>query len=217
MAPEERWLPLFPLSTVLFPNAPLPIQIFEDRYKLMLRHCLDSDSRFGVVLIKSGSEVGEPATPYSTGTVAQIAQVNPIQGERFFALVTGERRFRIKEVTQLRPYMAARVEVLEDTGETWLPPTELQAVRDAATRYARLLLGLRGAWTREVAMPSDPARLSYFIGTLLQIGVAEKQVLLEEASAARRLEAELDLLRRESEALRKRVVQELAYRRFSRQ
>ena len=75
----DRWLPLFPLNLVLFPNASMPLHVFEDRYKLMMQDCLDGDSRFGVVLIKAGSEVGEPAIPHSVGTVAQIAQV--IHGE----------------------------------------------------------------------------------------------------------------------------------------
>ena len=78
MPPEARWLPLFPLNTVLFPSEALPLQIFEERYKQMMQDCLDSDSKFGVVLIKSGSEVGEPAIPHSMGTVAHIVQVNRV-------------------------------------------------------------------------------------------------------------------------------------------
>ncbi|MDP6513158.1 MAG: LON peptidase substrate-binding domain-containing protein, partial [SAR202 cluster bacterium] len=74
MPSAERILPLFPLNSVLFPGASIPLQIFEDRYKQMLRDCLDADSRFGVVLIKSGREVGGSAEPHATGTVAQIVQ-----------------------------------------------------------------------------------------------------------------------------------------------
>ena len=68
MSSEDRSLPLFPLNMVLFPNATLPLQIFEERYKLMMKHCLEGDSKLGVVLIKAGAEVGGPATPHSTGT-----------------------------------------------------------------------------------------------------------------------------------------------------
>ena len=63
MLNHERRLPLFPLNVVLFPNSQMPIYVFEDRYKLMVQTCLDHDSLFGVVLIKSGLEVGEPAEP----------------------------------------------------------------------------------------------------------------------------------------------------------
>ena len=208
MPAEERWLPLFPLNTVLFPNASLPLQIFEERYKSMLQHCLDDDSKFGVVLIKSGSDVGEPAVPHSTGTVANIVQVNRVEGGRMFIGVTGERRFRIKSITQRRPYMGAQVELLDEQ-EEWLPPTEMEAVRLAVTEHMRLIIGQRGGWLRESQMPSDPVALSYMIAGILQIGVDEKQVLLEEASASRRLESELELLRRESDGLKRLMAKEL--------
>ena len=82
MDSEERVLPLFPLNTVLFPGAALPLQIFEDRYKEMLQDCLASDSRFGAVLIKEGVEVGGPAVPHTTGTMAEIVQVSDEQETR---------------------------------------------------------------------------------------------------------------------------------------
>ncbi|MCH8222137.1 MAG: LON peptidase substrate-binding domain-containing protein [Chloroflexi bacterium] len=68
-------LPIFPLNTVLFPGAPLPLRIFEPRYREMLKRCLDGDRRFGVALIKSGPEVGGPAEPHDVGTVARIERV----------------------------------------------------------------------------------------------------------------------------------------------
>ena len=209
MPAEARQLPIFPLNTVLFPGASLPLQIFEERYKTMMEHCLDGDSKFGVVLIKSGSEVGEPAVPYSTGTLAEIVQVNRIRGDRMFISVTGQQRFRMIEITQRRPYMAAQVELLEDEEDAPVPPCEMEAVRDAATGYYRLLLGLRGGWVRLPRMPSEPGQLSYFIAGLLQVAPNEKQELLEEPSPSTRLEAELDLLRRETEGLRPRVAAEL--------
>ena len=71
---QERWLPLFPLNLVLFPDMTIPLNIFEERYKLMINSCLENDSKFGVVLIKAGQEVGSPAITDSTGTVAYIAR-----------------------------------------------------------------------------------------------------------------------------------------------
>lgn len=216
MSPQERWLPLFPLNTVLFPNASLPLQIFEERYKLMMQHCLDSDSKLGVVLIKSGLEVGEPAVPYSTGTLAHIVQVNRVEGGRLFISITGRQRFQIKSIAQYRPYIAAQVELLDDDEAAWVPPTEMESIRRAMTQHLRLVLGLRGGWVREAALPTDPLALSYHIGGLLQVGLPEKQALLEESSSSKRLEAELDLLRREAEELKPRVALELRQR-FSRQ
>ena len=184
MPPEARWLPLFPLNTVLFPSDALALQIFEERYKQMMQDCLDSDSKFGVVLIKAGSEVGEPAIPHSTGTVAHIVQVNRVKGGRMFISVAGQQRFVIKEITQYRPYMAAQVELLGDEPDEDIPPTEMQAIRQVVNEHVRLSLGLRGGWVREARAPSDPAALSYFIAGLLPVGPQEKQALLEEPTVS---------------------------------
>lgn len=216
MPPEERWLPLFPLNTVLFPEALLPLQVFEERYKQMMQDCLEADSKFGVVLIKSGPEVGGPAIPHSTGTLAHIVQVDRVEGGRMFVSVAGQRRFQIREITQYQPYVAAQVELLEEEAEGWVPRTEMEAIRQAAAEHIRLTLGMRGGWVRHPQLPSESAALSYFIAGLLGIGTKEKQALLEEPSSSRRLETELDLLRREAEPLRKRVAAELRGR-FSRQ
>ena len=216
MSPETRWLPLFPLNTVLFPNAQMPLQVFEERYKTMMQHCLDGDSRFGVVLIRSGSEVGEPAEPQTVGTVAKIIQVNRVSDDRMFISVEGERRFQIKEITQRTPYMAADVELLEDDTEELVPPTEMEAIRLAIANHVKLAMGLNGGWVRDARSPSDPTELSYFIAGTLQVGLQEKQSILEEDSVARRLELELDLLRRESEGMKRRVARELRQR-FGRQ
>ena len=215
MAGEERNLPLFPLNTVLFPNASLPLQIFEERYKQMLEDCLQADSRFGVILIKAGSEVGEPAIPHSMGTVAHIIQVHEVSGGRRFISALGERRFRIKEITQYSPYMSAQVEVIEDEGDVWLPHSEMDSIHRAVTEYVRLIMGLKGGWINHPHLATDPVALSYYIAGLIEVRLSEKQTLLEESSASKRLEAELDLLRREVEPLKKRVSNELR-KRFSR-
>ena len=214
MPPEERWLPLFPLNTVLFPGASLPLQIFEERYKVMIQHCLDSDSKFGVVLIKAGSEVRDPAIPYSTGTMAHIVQVNRVEGGRMFVSVTGQQRFQIKDITQDRPYIAAQVELLQDEAEVPVSSPDVEAFRQAVTRYLGLALGLRGGWIREAVSPTEPVALSYFVAGILQVELPEKQALLEESSTSKRLETELGLLGREAEKL-KRSVASLLRQKFS--
>ena len=89
---------------MLFPDAAIPLQVFEDRYKLMVQRCLEGDSEFGVVLIKSGSEVGGPAEPHSVGTVARIIDVERLDEGRMRIAVAGRERFRIEEITQRLPY-----------------------------------------------------------------------------------------------------------------
>ena len=209
-------LPLFPLNVVMFPNTSIPLQIFEERYKQMLKDCLDGDSRFGVTLIKEGAEVGDPATPHSVGTVADIVHVNRVSGDRFFISIFGSERFEIVEISQQRPYLAADVRLLADEVEVDVPPTEMAQIRKAATEHVRLRYGLNGGWVRESRLPTDPLDLSYFIGGMLQASLQEKQALLEEPSTSKRLEAELDLLRREGDELRQQVTQQLRSR-FSKQ
>ena len=216
MSSLERTLPLFPLGIVLFPNAVLPLRIFEERYKLMVRRCLEADSEFGVVLIKSGSEVGGPAEPHAVGTVAHITQVSPLKDGEVLLAVVGARRFLIRGLTQQLPYLEGRVEVLVEETEISLSDEEIGQVRDAVSEYERLLAGLSGGWVRQAEMPEDPVALSYFVPGLLDVDPLEKQHLLEEPSPSRRLSAELQLLRRESELVRRRVEHRLGKSRFGR-
>ena len=180
-----------------------------------MQNCLDEDSRFGIVLIKSGDEVGQPAIPHPVGTVAHITQVNEIRGDRFLVAVTGERRFKINTITQHRPYIVADVSVLpEMDAEDALPQSE--SIRELLNEYLRLITGLQGGWSSEVRTSRDPAALSYYIAETLLIDLSEKQQLLEQASTASRLESESEVLRRDIDQLRQRVAMELRGR-FSRQ
>ena len=217
MSRQQRALPLFPLNIVLFPNAVLPIHVFEERYKLMVQHCLDADSKLGVVLIKSGSEVGEPAEPHLTGTLGGIVRADRLDDRRMLISVAGEERFRILEITQREPFLIAQVEVLEEDVDITIPSKDMETIREAVTQHIRLLLGLRGGWIREATMPKAPVSLSYFVGSLIQSGLAEKQALLEETSTVRRLETEMRLLESEAKALRERVVREFGQSRSNMQ
>lgn len=216
MQSSERTLPLFPLNTVVFPGVSIPLQIFEDRYKRLLQDCLAMDSKFGIVLIKNGTEVGEPAESYSTGTIVQIIHTNEIDGGRFILSATGIQRFVIREILQRRPYISARVELLYEDEDAWLPITEMEVIRRAFTKYSRLVSGLTGGWVRQAHGSSDPAAFSYQIARTLRVDIHEKQSLLEESSAPKRLETELDILRRDSERLSRRLTIELMGR-FGRQ
>src|SRR5215216_2373888 len=86
---RARELPLFPLNTVLFPSLPLPLHIFEERYKLMIGTCAVTDNLFGVCLIKEGVEVGGPAEPFEIGTVARIAEIERMPDGRMNLMTFG--------------------------------------------------------------------------------------------------------------------------------
>ena len=215
MGTEEQILPLFPLNTVLFPGSSLPLQIFEDRYKQMLQDCLDGDSRFGVVLIQEGTEVGGQAVPYSTGTVAEIIQVTEVQGGRFLVSCVGRQRFRIQRVTQQTPYLAASVELLAEETDAGVTSELTESVRQAVSTHVVLASGLSGGWVRDVPTPSDPVALSYFVAAALQTDLIRKQAILDEPTVSARLRSELDLLSQSAKELRRMVRRELTQR-FSR-
>ena len=215
MSAEERTLPLFPLNTVLFPGAALPLQIFEDRYKQMLQDCLAADSRFGAVLIKEGVEVGGPAVPYPVGTVAEIIQVSDEQRGRYLISCVGRQRFLVKSISDELSYLSGSVELLAEETDQGVTPELIAAVREAVAAYLALVSGLGGGWVRDVPLPTEPVSLSYLAAAAVQVDTAHKQALLEEPTASSRLRLALSLLDRSTEEIRRRVEEGLSHR-FSR-
>ena len=215
MDSEERVLPLFPLNTVLFPGAALPLQIFEERYKQMLQDCLAADSRFGAVLIKEGVEVGGPAVPHTTGTVAEIVQVSDEQRGRFLISCVGRQRFHIRSISDELPYLSGSVELLAEEADPGVTPELTAAVREAVAGYLALVSGLGGGWVRDIPVPTEPVSLSYLAAAALQVDTARKQALLEEPTASSRLRSTLSLLHQSTEELKRRVEEGLSQR-FSR-
>jgi len=105
---------MFPLSTVLFPEAGLPLHVFEERYRTLMATCLESDGEFGVVLITRGSEVGGGDRRTDVGTVARIANVAELDDGRMLVVATGVRRVRVEEWLSDDPYPRAVVADLPD-------------------------------------------------------------------------------------------------------
>jgi len=186
MEPEVFELPLFTLNTVLFPRQVLPLRIFEPRYREMLQNCMDGDKAFGVVLIRSGSEVGEPAEPHEIGTVAAIQEVQAQADGTIGVMTEGTKRFRILEVTQRRPYQVGLVEYLLDAGQA-PPPEQLAAMGDLALRCLRLGLAMSGEWVRRASLPQDPEQMSYVLSARLPRGPRTKQRLLSARTTVERL------------------------------
>ena len=99
-----RVLPMFPLGTVLFPHAVLPLHVFEPRYRVMMRRCIDGDGEFGVVLIERGNEVGGGDTRFDIGTVARIVQAAELEDGRFAIAAVGLGRFQVVRWLAEDPY-----------------------------------------------------------------------------------------------------------------
>ena len=108
-------LPLFPLGTVLFPGALLPLHIFEPRYRLLIRRCIERQRPFGIVLIRSGTEVGGSAEPYEVGTEAKIVAESPLPNGRSYIVTRGGRRFAVESlIADAEPYLIGRVRYLDE-------------------------------------------------------------------------------------------------------
>jgi len=114
-------IPLFPLHTVLAPGIALPLHVFEDRYRQLVRHCLDTPSPFGVVLIREGSEVAprdggrQELSIAGVGTFAEIREASRYDDGRYDLLAVGVARFLVREVrTDLAPYLVAEVDPFPD-------------------------------------------------------------------------------------------------------
>ncbi len=205
-------LPLFPLSTVLFPGMPLPLHIFEPRYRALVRRCLERSEAFGVALIRSGEEVGAPAEPHAIGTSARIVHHAPLPDGRSFIVVRGERRFAIEEVLRdLEPYLVARVRWLrEELGED-----ALRFAADAAEAYAeyRLAVETLGGTAPALAEqrePPSPRETAYEIAAGLAVDAPERQRLLEHDSLSALLASELRLIERERTLLQELLVRQRA-------
>ncbi len=209
-------LPLFPLNTVLFPGASLPLHIFEERYKQMINQCLESGSGFGVLLIRSGSEVGASAEPFEVGTTASIVHVQRLQEGRLNLVCVGGQRFRVVRSLGDQPYPVGEVETLASAEDGPEIGDLADTVAALFGEYYRLFLALSGQWARALGMPGEPGPLADFIASRLAVSLWTKQRLLEELSARRRLELEVEII---SDAIREmtprvRAARATRWRRF---
>jgi Lon protease-like protein len=146
-------LPLFPLNSVLCPGIALPLHIYEDRYRELVRHCIDTTSPFGIVLIREGREVGTGAISFTgIGTIAEIRDAGRYEDGRYDLLVVGTRRFEIRRVLSgRRPYLVAEVDVLDETvGDESVAHRLAMAATRRFVTYLELLQPRSGETAEEI-------------------------------------------------------------------
>ena len=197
---EAQKIPLFPLSTVLFPGGTIPLQIFEDRYHSMVQDCLDTDSKFGIVLIKEGQEVGGNAVPHKVGTLARITKIRKLPQNRLYLTAVGETRFNIIELIQDKAYLEGLVEIHNPPPAEDREEQSLKEARTAAFRHLKAFVSMNGGWVKkaQTPLPTDPDQLSFFLAQLIQGSNKVRQTILEEASIKKRIEIALFHLQTES-------------------
>jgi len=219
---SER-LPLFPLGAVLYPGMLLPLHIFEDRYRRLVRDLLDGPEprRFGVIAIRKGRETGVEGVQslYEIGCTATLRRVEEHQDGRFDLVTVGTQRFRLLALDQTLPYLQGEIELLPDEavdGAAAVPA--VRAVQAAFRGYLDALTEWGGATVRVGDLPDEPVLLSFIVAAAMVIDLPERQALLDEPDALRRLAAERAVLSRESAMLRattSRPAPDLRYTRYN--
>lgn len=223
-------LPLFPLNAVLFPGLVLPLNVFEERYRAMMRELLKTDEsqprRFAVVAIRDGREVARtaPGMPdptalpekgpaagfgpdllkafHKTGCVADAATIRERADGSFEVLATGTTRVRLLSVDATGPFLTAEVEELEERlGDG--AGALAQGVLRAFRTYQKRLAGARErSLATGAELPDEPPVVSYLVAAAAVLDTPTKQRLLEAPDTATRLRDELRLLRSETAVLR---------------
>ena len=201
-------LPLFPLGLVLLPGLLLPLHVFEERYRVLVRDLLElpeEQQRFGVVAIREGREVGADGVTalHEVGCVAQVRRVEPYEDGRFDLVTTGADRFRLTSLDTDGPYLVGEVEWLPDD----MGPAQEAPLLDAAVRAALLdyLAALGRASGEDVEVPELPVSslvLGYLVAATVLLDLHDRQELLAAVDGSARLRAELTVLRREGTLLR---------------
>lgn len=218
-------LPYFPLHAVAFPYLPLPLHIFEERYRAMARDVLADDSpydgRFVVSMITGGQESGSADThAQRVGTICEVRTAEELPDGRWVLLAVGVARAALGGIDRSAAYATVEAsplhEVSGDGADELLPrvqgaldgymATVKRFVTDAASvghdsqEITKVATSLDEV-LKPIRLPDDPLAASYAVGGVLQIELTRKQQLLELPDGATRLRTELDLLRRESRLL----------------
>ena len=222
-------IPLFPLSTPLFPGVVLPLQIFEPRYRRLVHDLVampeDSEQRFfGVVAIRQGWEVeriAPAAALFDVGCTARVQIVRPQPDGGFQIVSVGGDRFRLLDVVvgEDPPYLQGEVEWLSDEEAAGAEPGPeampvlVRTVRGLFARYVDEVAGLQSGRDDELGagaeiaellegVDDDACALSYLVASVSMLTTEDRQALLAESATGRRLSAEARMLRRELTLLR---------------
>jgi len=200
-------LPLFPLGTVLYPGLLLPLHVFEDRYRQLVRDLRAGPEprRFGVIAIREGRETGVDGVSalYEIGCTATVRRVTERDDGRFDLVTIGTDRFRLAAIDRSLPYLQGEVEILaEETGDPGAAARAVDAVQRAFLGYIEALTARGMTQVSIQELPDDPIPLSYLVAASIIADLPDRQALLAEPDALARLAAERALLVRETAMLR---------------
>ena len=174
-------IPLFPLGLVLLPQMPLPLHIFEERYKLMIGKCLEKNKEFGIVYF-NGTDI------QAIGCTASIQKVlKRYEDGRLDIFTRGENRFEINEMYDHKPYLEAGVTFFDDKLEE--NTAACQELADNGMNLLKQFAGFSGVQGKySVADLMDCKSVSFLIAGCEGFSFEEKQKFLEMSSTYERLE-----------------------------
>lgn len=195
-----RELPLFPLPVVLFPGMPMPLHIFEPRYRKMLTDIRAGDNLFGLSYFDVASSPGRDIPPAGhIGCVAEVTETQSLPDGRSNVLTVGVIRYRVEDyVERDDPYLVVRVNFFEDEEET--SQKVLTSSRDVAAMFMRVANSIRAINDERGNLPditdTEPQRLSFLVAAAMELEAETKQELLELRSTSERLDRLRDFLAR---------------------
>src|SRR5436305_4414192 len=201
-------LPLFPLGAVLYPGMLLPLHIFEERYRQLVRDLLDGAEprRFGVIAIRKGRETGVDGVHslYKVGCTATLRRVDRHDDGRFDIVTLGTQRFRLLGLDQTRPYLQGEVEMLtEEPADPAVAGPAVRVIQAAFREYLDALTEWGGATVRLEELPDEPELLSFIVAAAVVIDLPERQAMLAESDTLRRPAMQRELLSRVHAMLRR--------------
>jgi hypothetical protein len=184
----------------------LPLHIFEERYRQLVRDLLDGPDprRFGVIAIRKGRETGIDGVHslYEIGCIATLRRVEQHEDGRFDIVTVGTQRFKLLSLDETRPYLQGEVDLLADHETDLAAAPLVRTVQTAFRGYLDALTEWGGATVRIEELPDEPRLLSFVVAAAMIIDLTEHQGLLAEPDTVQRLNLQRALLSRETAMLR---------------
>ncbi len=194
-----RELPLFPLAVVLFPGTPLPLHIFEPRYRQMLEDISVGDNLFGLSYFDPTVSGTDFPPVGHTGCVADVRETQVLSDGRSNILTVGLIRYQVEAYVESgQPYLVGRVSFFEDEAEN----EELLAgsAREVSDLFLRIARAVRLINDERAALPelpeTEPEHLSFLVAAAMELEPEVKQELLELRYTSERLKRLCELLGR---------------------
>ena len=209
MLTPDSHIPLFPLNVVLFPGMLLPLHIFEERYKVMVKDCLNSDRLFGVILAKNKRAQApnvdqlELHDMYGVGTTAAIRAVENLEDGRMNLITVGQERFVIKSISSsAADFLVGQVDplVLDDDSPEVIE-VMTQKLRLLVKQYIQRLGDASGENLSGTTLPADPTDLAFLAGAAMQGPLPDKQQILSSDSLTKLMVRTTSILEREDQIL----------------